>query len=501
MHCVDNPPHSLPSQQTDHLEVQARVKMMMVNSNLGKKRLSLIHARVDYMCEKSNFNNENAHELKLRDMCSYCEMQHELDISDTIDLRLEFYLKCSGLPWLCKARHDTMRRKTISFNSNELMTQKTYIKKIVSCLENLPALTAMFSIDDFHERICQEQIHMVKMSHVGEMVVYSTYTPYTVPNDILPLPPVGEEMVDHTVKSMYYDAVKVKMPYFRERRDVITDEHIYSWVQKCSCANSRIIFRSENCNICSTPYEKRTEVIKHKQESAESLKQEEEKMDDESDTSIEVESIQPNWEAFFQSWKEERENLFKTGMSARQKELNMIRAHALVNAKCQDLLSIIDTVTGIPDPCSHCQWLKTNYPTKEIHCTGSLQVCKFKFHFFMEWPLGLSKYCHLNNVIMKCSNRYEYSNLMDKLFSVKYIERAMQLKRLVDDDLVRLYPGLIPVINYYDCLLYRWYWPHSLHKVVDGVVEYDVSSEEEEEEEEDVEEEEDKEQTVEEIWV
>ena len=46
---------------------------------------------------------------------------------------------------------------------------------------------------------------------------------------------------------------------------------------------------------------------------------------------------------------------------------------------------------------------------------------------------------------------------MDIIFSVKYIERAFELKAKVDNTLLNLHPYMTYVVTWYDALLYRYY--------------------------------------------
>ena len=57
---------------------------------------------------------------------------------------------------------------------------------------------------------------------------------------------------------------------------------------------------------------------------------------------------------------------------------------------------------------------------------------------------------------------------MNILFSVKYIERAFELKAEIDNTLLSLHPYMCYPVTWYDALLYRYYsspWvtPKGLH--------------------------------------
>ena len=51
----------------------------------------------------------------------------------------------------------------------------------------------------------------------------------------------------------------------------------------------------------------------------------------------------------------------------------------------------------------------------------------------------------------------KYAELMDIIFSVKYIERAFELKTIIDHTLLRLHPHMCYPVTWYDVLLYRYY--------------------------------------------
>ena len=50
-------------------------------------------------------------------------------------------------------------------------------------------------------------------------------------------------------------------------------------------------------------------------------------------------------------------------------------------------------------------------------------------------------------------------HLLNIIFSVKFIERAVKLKVLIDDQIFQLHPTLSKVINWYNMLILRYYNP------------------------------------------
>ena len=65
---------------------------------------------------------------------------------------------------------------------------------------------------------------------------------------------------------------------------------------------------------------------------------------------------------------------------------------------------------------------------------------------------------------------------MDKIFSVDFIERAIDLKLKFDTEVIDCYPEMSPFTAMYDALLLRWYWPQALKKNKE-----EISSEEDKE--------------------
>ena len=60
-------------------------------------------------------------------------------------------------------------------------------------------------------------------------------------------------------------------------------------------------------------------------------------------------------------------------------------------------------------------------------------------------------------MLLDCDTLEKYAELMDIIFSVKYIERAFELKTIIDHTLLRLHPHMCYPVTWYDVLLYRYY--------------------------------------------
>ena len=61
--------------------------------------------------------------------------------------------------------------------------------------------------------------------------------------------------------------------------------------------------------------------------------------------------------------------------------------------------------------------------------------------------------------ILLCDTMENYGKLLDEIFNVKFIERAMQLKAMVDCQIMAIHPHMAKIIAYYDLLIYRYYSP------------------------------------------
>ena len=96
-----------------------------------------------------------------------------------------------------------------------------------------------------------------------------------------------------------------------------------------------------------------------------------------------------------------------------QNELNNERMQSLSSID-GSLLNNIDKLIAVADPCDLSMWRKQQNPSHAVVCSGAEELEK-------------------------------YAELMDIIFSVKYIERAFELKTIIDHTLLRLHPHIITV--------------------------------------------------------
>ena len=146
--------------------------------------------------------------------------------------------------------------------------------------------------------------------------------------------------------------------------------------------------------------------------------------------------------------------------------LNNGRIGKLLNID-HSLLNDINKIITVSDPCNLCCWKKDRNPSIVVVCSGAEELCKFKYEFFAEWPEYLLSEINKTQMLLDCDTLEKYAQLMDIFFSVKYIERAFELKVEIDNTLLSLHPYMCYPITSYDALLYRYYcsWvtPKGLH--------------------------------------
>ena len=122
-----------------------------------------------------------------------------------------------------------------------------------------------------------------------------------------------------------------------------------------------------------------------------------------------------------------------------QNELNNERMQSLLSTD-GSLLSNIDELIAVAEPSELCVWKKESNPSHVVMCSGVKELCTFKYEFFAEWPKYLWSKLNKTEMLLDCNTLEKYAQLMDIIFSVKYIERAFQLKIIIDNTLFSLHP-------------------------------------------------------------
>ena len=91
---------------------------------VGKKRLRKIHTN---LAEECGFTNKPIY--KIHPLCSCCARKlksHDRSEVDVNHHTLGMYVRCSGLPWLCRARDKLIGGRRMIFNPYMLMKKKIY---------------------------------------------------------------------------------------------------------------------------------------------------------------------------------------------------------------------------------------------------------------------------------------------------------------------------------------------------------------------------------------
>ena len=147
-----------------------------------------------------------------------------------------------------------------------------------------------------------------------------------------------------------------------------------------------------------------------------------------------------------------------------------------------EILHAIHKLSLATDACFHCVWLKHKVPGKIINCTGIPKLCSLKYELFNAWPSKFYKESYLMTKILLCDTMNNYRKLLDEIFNIKFIERAIQVKAMVGCQIMAIHPHMGKIIAYYDLLIYRY---HSPVWNRNGEGKLQVLEEEEEEEKDD----------------
>ena len=124
-----------------------------------------------------------------------------------------------------------------------------------------------------------------------------------------------------------------------------------------------------------------------------------------------------------------------------QNKLNNERMLSLLSID-GSLLNNIDKLIAVADPCDLCMWRKEQNPCHVLVCSGTEELCTFKYEFFAEWPKYFWSELNKTEMLLDCDTLEKYAKLMDIIFSVKYIEIAFELKTIIDHTLLSLHPHM-----------------------------------------------------------
>ena len=93
----------------------------------GEKRLRKIHSRVNYLAEKCGFTDKPSYKIHL--LCSCCSRKLKSCDRSEVDVNHQtrgVFIRCSGLPWLCRARDKLIDGRRMIFNPYRLMKKQMY---------------------------------------------------------------------------------------------------------------------------------------------------------------------------------------------------------------------------------------------------------------------------------------------------------------------------------------------------------------------------------------
>ena len=405
--------------------------MFLPTTCLGLERLRDVHKTVDKLLDKLNYN-EKQH-VQVYNLCTHCETVEDLDRSVPMEKKKLTYLHCSGYDWICRAIYEVERDETILWTQYSLMTPQEYCELITEAMETMEPRSAMFSIHKFNKDLRMEQPHTVNTIHAVEELLFKCYVPLKLQKNRLPVPPEGKEFLEEIVAPMNIEQSELVEPTFKE-----------SWVPTCSCPEKSLDPETEACTQCGNS---KLQLVREKINTGDLTQM-------------------PDWDPTLHFLDEEKDmvdgNAAATGI---QRDLDIVRARALVSNTCTEMINHISTHTGIKDPCQFCQTKKRSAPDRIVECSGVEELCTFKHEFFKAWPVGMVRDKSYNEIVLSCYTVAKYKDILDQVFSLKYVERAMNVKRMIDTDLLPIHPHLAPVANLYNCILYRYYWPSPLERI------------------------------------
>ena len=161
---------------------------------MGKKRLRKIHIRVNYLAEECGFTDKPSY--KIHPLCSCCARKvkyHDRSEVDVNHQMLGVNIRCSEMPWLCRARDKLIGGRRMIFNPYRLMKKQMYNGILQNLVYRHCAKNVMYQMEKFNMNLVSQQPHMQTAAHIAEYVVYTNYKSYLLKDDVFPFPPVGYE--------------------------------------------------------------------------------------------------------------------------------------------------------------------------------------------------------------------------------------------------------------------------------------------------------------------
>ena len=159
-----------------------------------KKRLRKIHIRVNYLAEECGFTGKPSY--KIHPLCSCCARKLKPHDRFEVDVNHQtrgVYIRCSGLPWLCRARDKLIGGRRMIFNPYRLMKKQMYNGILQNLVYGDCAKNVIYQMEKFNMNLVSQQLHMQTAAHIAEYMVYTNYKPHLLKDDVFPVPPVGYE--------------------------------------------------------------------------------------------------------------------------------------------------------------------------------------------------------------------------------------------------------------------------------------------------------------------
>ena len=150
----------------------------------------------------------------------------------------------------------------------------------------------------------------------------------------------------------------------------------------------------------------------------------------------------------------EKEGLDETGHKKENPLLRLLHADTdmkveknmeLLSEICEEkdevtLYRLLREVSGAVNPCHFCKEMKCIYPDCQVDCSGWSNMDMLRFMYFRENPIGMIHANTHSATIMNCNDKEAYKFLMNKVFSITYIDIALIVKNYIDNDLVKYHP-------------------------------------------------------------
>ena len=110
-----------------HKERPKMVPCTDKHDKVGKNRLKPIHKRAKYLAEECGYKEREKPTYKIHQLCSDCARKikyHDRSLVDVNPQTQGLYIRCSGLPWLCRAKNKLIITRRMIFNPYRLMKKK-----------------------------------------------------------------------------------------------------------------------------------------------------------------------------------------------------------------------------------------------------------------------------------------------------------------------------------------------------------------------------------------